>query len=447
MEGCRLPTFTLNQQNFEVCDFRQPGAKTIAVIGSDRTGGQIQLCLLAHKAGTSNVAYVAVNVSCTHDIKLLKSNLQKCIRQCDAEAAIATALVMIDRGETAILLRRLTIIVLEDVDYRCSLEFNGLMWYYLATSAKYRLTELDVDFILYAIKRICDSSRPYRSFVIGLEPPKHLATATYDEVAHFKTVAAKMVWFRRCFNGMPGEIDLLTSTALQLDEEVDRPAESLTPLDIRKFHAKETTVPRYAFSNSCHLRAASVDFHCYPGMIKVIRRGAPELRPKAIRAAIWYHSSVLNRRLGHAATISEETKETQPAWDKIKLLVKSYAIAKLQSSKAQRKLDKWTTVATTATAATKKRPLNVKSKGEKKSSSSTLLRMVVAPVKKKPLAAATQSRLDTHLVYMGVQDDSHVSLSEQLKRRRKRRMEHEWTAPGTVKPAKKRRRLSSGTLT
>ena len=215
------------------------------------------------------------------NISYLKSHLQKCIRRGRTCLALQTFAHLINL-DTAHALRRLSIIILEDV---CLIKALGpLIWLTAGVSKGYQLVESQVCWLfglVYAITR-----HPVQDCLDNLlkEPFKlhRLPSGRFDESVRQLVIALQ---FRRSYGGLKGDLNLFdqgTITLIRRNEIQDLPIPLLTP-------------PR------CPLKLnnwilAGLDFHCISSMCEILMNQHDQFTDEQMRATIWHCSSSYNFR-------------------------------------------------------------------------------------------------------------------------------------------------------
>lgn len=226
------------------------------------------------------------------NISLIKSNLQKSVRRKLENIALQSTMEMIISGHSIDLLRRLTIISFEDVcinKYYCV-----IVWYYIALSKNYNLTDYDVSFICSYVKLLCDIDMFYEN--IDNINNNHISKE-YKQNELLNNVNCIALYLRLQFGGFTGEkifinnlIDKLLIGEINVCE---------TELSLCKYQIYE---------NELDILSCAIDFHCFPKIVVNVlsklqnEKNSVELNEKDIRQYIWTYDSNINCRIKNAFT-------------------------------------------------------------------------------------------------------------------------------------------------
>ena len=220
-------------------------------------------------------------------LSLLKSNLQKAIRRQEKDIALHTAMKMIYHGGMIELLRRLTIITWEDVVL--NKYYPAIVWLYVAISSKsYHATNHDVLFIHSYVAYLCDLD------TITEYNGAYKNSTPFPQLCH--DTMALSLFIRTQYGGFESEISAMNDLIRGvLQHEIYISQEEMTiiePYELIKVDILD----------------ASIDFHCFPSMLKRVQERIPFLTEEVIKKAIWTFDSSINRRI----TIGQDTdKEIQ----------------------------------------------------------------------------------------------------------------------------------------
>ena len=220
------------------------------------------------------------------NVSLLKSNLQKAIRRKLKDIAIRTTMELICTDNALQLLRRLTIISIEDV--HINRYYSVIVWYYLSlTTSHYQLTEWDVSIIVSYVAMLCDIDVFFKYYDYAA-PIHGMNTALQHNDICFS------LYLRFQYGGFDGELELLTKMCHLLNNN------DLVPCD-----RELEIIPYPTYSTPIMYLSCSIDFHCFHKMpervMAKIKANYPEttLREKQIREYIWHFDSHLNARIEH----------------------------------------------------------------------------------------------------------------------------------------------------
>ncbi len=211
-----------------------------------------------------------------YSTSILKSNLQKTMRQQYIDHCLSTALQFLKQDPDE-LLRRLPVIILEDSQYN-HYTYTHLIWLMIAHSKGYKLTEEDVQLIMDAIATALMSDYRYD---LQLEPSE---TQKNPECITSYVV----IQLRAIYGGLKGDQAFLKRLAQRSVDFQDIPKEKKSQLfqvDLNKI------VP---FNPVCHIIQQAIDFHCCPYLLEHIQQLEPTIQE--LKEIVWWHWSSPNRR-------------------------------------------------------------------------------------------------------------------------------------------------------
>jgi hypothetical protein len=245
-----------------------------------------------------------------YNTSILKSNLQKTMRRQYIVQCLSTTLQLL-KQDTAELLRRLPVIILEDTQYN-HYTYTHLIWLMIAHSKGYTLTEQDVQLIMDATATALMSDYRYD---LQLEPTE---TQKYPECI----TSYIAIQLRAIYGGLKGDQAFLKRLALRSVDFPDIPEEKKSQLfevDLKKIEP---------FNPICHIIQQAIDFHCCPYLLEHIQELEPDI--KEVKEVIWWHWSSPNRRLFIDDTIAksyetEERDKTLEDYKKIKHYLREFA--------------------------------------------------------------------------------------------------------------------------
>lgn len=214
------------------------------------------------------------------NLSLLKSNLQKAIRRQNKTVALSTALKMIYSGMTTEMIRRLTIITIEDVYINSY--YPKLVWYYIALSTNnYILNKDDVSFLLSYVRLLCDINITEKCDF----EDKHKMYYVDDVKDNVYCLA---LYIRIQYGGFKGEINLINNLIYKiLNHEIDICED------------KMVTIREEDVNPNCEILDCAIDHHCFPNMpSKVLARINEEydLTEEDIKYYIFKYESSVNTR-------------------------------------------------------------------------------------------------------------------------------------------------------
>lgn len=231
------------------------------------------------------------------NVSLVKSNLQKSIRRKLENIALSSAMAMIISGNSLNLLRRLTIISIEDVcinKYYCI-----IVWYYIAITNKYELTNFDVNFIFSYVKLLCSIDVYYENIN---DDNCNNDNCNYNSNSNFNLLLTDLchnvnciaLYLRLQFGGFNGEKKLINKIIYGIMNNT---------ININN---DELLITEYQiYENELDILNCAIDFHCFPKMIEKILEKIKHDDPNTglnednVRKYIWVYDSNINVRIHH----------------------------------------------------------------------------------------------------------------------------------------------------
>lgn len=219
----------------------------------------------------------------SYQTSVLKSNLQKAVRRCLPEVAVATAQQMAAQGDTTELLRRLPIILLEDTLLNVPI-LSRWIWWMLADSKGWVLSakewaQLSAD--LTSLPAYRDHLR------------KHPDPVDTSLLTNGPDLAFFSIWARSQWGGMNGDMAFLRALLLDWNTRGEDVWSLGKVMDSSSLLTNEFTP--LSFSVSKHGLPEAVDFHCCPAMLSEFAKqfGISE---REVQEIIWFHRSEPNER-------------------------------------------------------------------------------------------------------------------------------------------------------
>ena len=235
---------------------------------------------------------------------LLISHLQKAVRRGRIESALKT-LYSLARCDPTKLLRRLPIIMIEDVDLVEGI--CPIIWLMVANT-NHRLTESDYQNLSDFIGLLCHTKHVFR-------PPKgEIESLTHQEIlqlGHPNDNELLCLYYRRKYGGMKGDMSLLAKANHYYCCHI-RTLPSLVNSQIVLSHLDPYGVD---------FIPQGIDFHPYPWLIKRIQSELPGTSQEKIRTLIWTVESGLNIRKPWTIASSSQN-EQDPLWEAIACILR-----------------------------------------------------------------------------------------------------------------------------
>ena len=235
------------------------------------------------------------------NIPLLKSHLQKCIRRKLHTKAVKTAYQLINYNFNEFI-RRINIIMLEDVILMDS--YCNLIWMMLAFSTKkWNPERIHVEWLLGVVHNLCESNLYNEYTTLNISPKKLYISNLNQEQ---KSLIYSMQ-IRTSYGGLKSDM-IMIQDLINRNIDTFRNGGNVNKIKVRRVSIVLEFLPYKQF----HL--SGVDFHCYPFMIKSVKKKYPELFEDEISKLIWIYSSGVNPR-------KNKIPKENDKWKKIKKYV------------------------------------------------------------------------------------------------------------------------------
>jgi 2OG-Fe(II) oxygenase superfamily len=214
----------------------------------------------------------------TNNVSLLKSNIQKAVRRQMSQVASSSTMKMIIERHVLDLLRRLTIISLEDV--QITKYYPIILWYYIATNYKYELLDKDVNFIYSYVKHICSVTHNSQHF------DKNVIQTNIDINNCVNNIMCLSLFLRKEYGGFNGEMHLLNNYIISINNETCY------------INEDEIIIERYKINDTIEILDCSIDYHCFPKMPQKVLQMLDQnnFTEDDIRNLIWTFDSSINVR-------------------------------------------------------------------------------------------------------------------------------------------------------
>jgi hypothetical protein len=228
-------------------------------------------------------------------------------------AAIRTAYTMCITSPSDIL-RRLPIIAIEDVEL---IQGTSIIVWLMMTVSKRQLTALDIRLVLGYVERLVRTDNTFRhnkTQALHNEKQTHQTIVSTYSGSENSNVLSEMLalHYRIQFGGMQGDI-LMMQRALEayLDDTKLSETDTLTTYEPKTF--PELMLPS---AMEPDFVMASIDFHCYPWMLKKIseKTGLSQAQVKKLN---WFCDSSVNERKEWTKRRAEQNARTDD-WKAIK---------------------------------------------------------------------------------------------------------------------------------
>ena len=234
--------------------------------------------------GDKGVKWKPIYTKSKWSVPLLKSNLQKAVRQMNIKEAKRSVLELA-LLDTIALLRRLPIIAVEDVTL---IQGTAVIIWMMMINRDY-LYKKEITFILNYVVALC---KVEQVFVIE-ELKETDIKMNNDEV--------KALAIRIAYGGMPGDMEMLKSAIQVFNRD-----------PIIDMMEKNEEVPDVVQFNSPILMSA-IDFHPTPWIVKYIARKSKQTE-EMVKSLIWNGESAYNNRKPETIRMSAEVKDSDGWW-------------------------------------------------------------------------------------------------------------------------------------
>ena len=234
--------------------------------------------------GDKGVKWEPIYTKSGWSIPLLKSNLQKAVRQMNNKQAISSVLELAILDPTA-LLRRLPIIAVEDVTL---IQGTSVIIWMMMVNRGY-LYEIEIKYIMNYVVALCKVEE-----VFVMEDPKELdIEINNDEV--------KALSIRIAYGGMPCDIKMLKSAVQVFNRD--------PIVDVMESMEEVPDLVQW----KTQLLMSAIDYHPYPWIVKYISRRSKQTE-ETVKSLIWNGESAYNNRKPETIRASIETKDSDGWW-------------------------------------------------------------------------------------------------------------------------------------
>lgn len=287
-----LPLFIFDEEKETVLYFNRSQKKELKHIGT--VSG---LDLYKKKREDEKNDEKIEMIECPH-VSVWISNLQKAIRRKETEVALATCrnLLRSKEGEIS-LLRRLPIIMIEDVTLLMNY-FSILVWWMMAVSSKkYYLSKTDKKILYKIVILLCQTdevfefdkdSKEYKECVDYKRWKKNLMESS-EEMSNEIFTTLLSIYYRVLYGGMKGDMKMLENAISYyyynpskiLHETIKEENKHFLEIDENEFQFR--------------LLEFSIDFHPYPYLLWNLEK-ILKLNQSIIKEWIWNAESGVNIR-------------------------------------------------------------------------------------------------------------------------------------------------------
>ena len=226
----------------------------------------------------------------SNNTSFLKSHLQKCVRRGEAYKSILTTYLLIEKDISA-LLRRLVIIILEDV--HIIQEIDIIVWFmvmcnHISVPNSYKM------WLLYLIKYITelDNKMYYEKLSNDLKQPIIQNLDCLDKLSKNQKSVIYSLMIRRAYGGMKGDMAMIDYLIYDWAHKFDETGKELG-------YIKSKNVIIYKTLDRKYYELSAADFHCWPKLLDILNNKYPEFDKLLIKKTIWHKSSCINFRIKH----------------------------------------------------------------------------------------------------------------------------------------------------
>lgn len=231
--------------------------------------------------------YIPIQETYYHNISLLKSLLQKCIRRQLTDIAIKTAYHIL-KMDANMLVRRLFIIMLEDVCPHSSLSI--LAWLTSAMSKGFRLQKKHIEWIIGLVKYLCEETQAITS---RYKVNKNYSTILMLEHAYkldhkVERDTIYSILFRCSYGGLKCDLNMLCWYAeMILSKEIN----------IKTNHFDNVNIDTIKPLKIDEIILESADFHCFPRILVELNKRYEKYNMDILKKVLWICNSRTNTRL------------------------------------------------------------------------------------------------------------------------------------------------------
>jgi len=216
---------------------------------------------------------------------LLKSNLQKCIRQGLVSKSLSTAKLMI-KTDFIEFIRRLSIIMLEDTTL--NIHFNTLMWM-IAAYPQWLPNKKHINWLLGLVKYLAEL--PVKD---NIEKGVFDFKQSMSIINSLSDIDKSIIYclnLRLSYGGMKGDMSMIQYLInLWINRFKNRDNLEYVYNDVISYSTKIKNIKVNEIEES------AVDFHCYPKILNLIRIKFLKYSLEEIKLSIWHNRSSKNIR-------------------------------------------------------------------------------------------------------------------------------------------------------
>lgn len=255
---------------------------------------------------------------------LLKSHLQKCVRRQLTDKALKTSWHLIKLDINAFI-RRLPIIMLEDVDIHDSL--STIIWLIAAISKGYLPDYKQISWLLGVVVYISNNKQygklenNHASEEINI-PSLIKKINNNNNLSDMKKDLLYSLLFRVSYGGMKGDMNMFYNYAKKYCENINNASlySPIIPIECSTLIDLEVD----------EIEISSADFHCYPQIIKMIASKFPQYTNDQIKKCIWDCNSKYNSRYDQISQLID--KKMGKIWENIQSYIQHLQKHLIESS-------------------------------------------------------------------------------------------------------------------
>ena len=220
------------------------------------------------------------------NLSVLKSNLQKCVRRKLSSKAIKSALAIYSISPIE-LLRRLPVIMVEDAIPVAS--FTTIVWFMMAVSKGYVMSESQVSWLMGVVYMMC------KSIDTNIRYPSLDRAADASSLKGLNFPQRDLIFamrFRKSFGGMTGDIKMFESASAWWTKKFRDEG-----WELRDPEVPQLDLDTIDYSNpKTFIIHPAIDQHCFNFIPRKIHQKYPHISEKQISGAIWLCRSRINKR-------------------------------------------------------------------------------------------------------------------------------------------------------
>jgi hypothetical protein len=284
--------------------------KSLCVVNWKKTNYQIN-CMINKSIEKKIILHKSPIITNKKNASVLKSILQKAVRRKLSNLSVKVSLQMINDGLISDLLRRLTIIIIEDS--MLTKYYPTLMFLLVTTTKGYILTKYTIDWILGFVEHLCNNF----NFLDYYEKYDFVPSINYVIKNTKSKTIMLMVLFRKSYGCMSGEERLINNCIITWINRFNK-NDFMFNIFINEPSFCLVDSNKIEKLNNTDIIVEGIDFHCCPNILEKLSINDERMT----ESAIWYCRSSINHRtkisLKHYIDNKKQIDKYKDTYDKIK---------------------------------------------------------------------------------------------------------------------------------